>query len=103
MNKMRIEKMFYENEDRFEGMDMFQVDSLIDECWLYDKYDSTIRNGHFVIIIIDDEWEYSWEFNEDDICVGCGCYEYEPEDEDMWEETLEEVEDREYKRANGWW
>lgn len=99
MNKMRIGRMFYENEGRFIGMDMFQIDNLIDECWLFDEYNCTFKNHHFTMVVIDDDYVYEWEFDEDDICIACDTYEYEPEDVDAWEETLGEIEEREYYRT----
>ena len=101
MNRIRIERMFYDHEDEFIGMDMYAIDSLLDRCWLYDKYDNTYINGHFTLLVIDDDYTYAWQFDEDDICIACECYETE-EDKDAWGETLEEIEEREYRRAIGW-
>lgn len=94
---MRIEDYYFENEDKFIGMEDEEIDCGIDQCSFYDSYDYSYTSSGWVMIVIDNNEVYEWDFNKDYICIGCSTYDYE-EEEDEDEESLWNIEEREYYR-----
>jgi len=99
-NKMlRISQWFTENEEKFIGMDDYTIDSMIDDLPYYSDYDYFNHNGKNYMRIVADRELYEWVFDEDYICIACNTYEEDDTDtDDMWDETLCEIETWEWYR-----
>lgn len=96
---LRVSQWFTENEDSFVGLTDVVIDSMIDNLPYFSSYDYFNHNNKNYMRIEADSTIYEWVFDEDCICIACDTYEsIDFENEDFWDETLEEIENREWYR-----
>lgn len=96
---LRVSQWYTENEDKFLGLTDVVIDSMIDNLPYFSDYDFFSHANKSYMRIEADRTIYEWTFNENNVCIACNTYEeIDIESDDIWDETLEEIESREWYR-----